>query len=130
MPLSRFVALIGFALAVGLALGGGRWAIRPLLICWTVASQREEDDTESAGATSGKLTEAEVNAAFGWRLASLVPEKPGTTVVAAFDSGEWAARESKRRCGVLALLLSGCIGGSYYAAKWVSRREETAAGAG
>jgi len=121
MPLSRFVALIGFALAVGLALGGGRWAIRPLLVCWTVASQREDDDTETAGTTSGKLSETQVETAFVWRLAPLNDEGADGD---AFDSGEWAAREAKRRCGVLALLLSGCVGGAFYAAKWVSRREE------
>jgi hypothetical protein len=127
MPLSRFVALIGFAFAVGLALGGGRWAISPLLVCWSVASQRDEDDMETAGTTSGKLSEVEVQAAFRWRLAPLIPDSQTDSAgLSTFDSGEWAAREAKRRCGGLALLLSVCVGGSYYSAKWVSRREEAA----
>lgn len=111
---------MGFALAVGLALGGGRWAVRPLLVCWSVASERSEDDTETAGTVSGKFTVAETEAKFPWRLAALTEAGAGSVQ---FDSGEWAAREAKRRCGVLALLLVACVGGSFYAAKWVSRRE-------
>ena len=124
MPLSRFVGLMGFALAVGLALGGGRWVVRPLLLCWSVAAERADDDTETAGTVSGKLSASEVEAKFPWRLSDLTKEDAS---LARFDSGEWAAREAKRRCGVLALLLGVCVGGSFYAAKWVSKREDDCA---
>jgi hypothetical protein len=121
MTLSRFVALIGFVFAVGLALGGCRWATRPLRVCWTVVSQRTNDDTDATSTVSGRLNHEEVEAKFPWRMAALTQDG---VPLPQFDSGEWAAREAKRRCGRLGLLLSVGVGGSYYASKWVTRREE------
>ncbi len=123
MPLSRLITLIGLALAVGCALGGGRWTLQPLIFCWPAAAERGEDETESAGGIAGRRSVEEVTARFPVRLAPLVsPSKPNQP----FDSGDWAAREAARRCAVLALMLSASLGGGWYAGRWVARKEADA----
>lgn len=119
MPLSRLITLIGLALAVGCALGGGRWTLQPLIFCWPAAAERGEDETESAGGIAGRRSVEEVTARFPMRLAPSKPDQP-------FDSGDWAAREAARRCAVLALMLSASLGGGWYAGRWVARKEADA----